>query len=103
MAYDVLAESVALIEGRRVEPVRRLTRRRRFAAMAVDVSGDVAATMFARRGVGCVCQEIHVLRRRNGEWEWLGGGGGTGGHDDFLADRPMVLPNFPGPGGALGT
>jgi hypothetical protein len=101
VAYDALEESVALIEGRRVEPVRRLTRRRRFAAMAVDISGDAAVTMFARRGVGCVWQEIHVLGRRNGQWEWLGSGGGTAAEHDLLADRPMVLPSFLRPGGTL--
>lgn len=79
MAYDVLAESVALIESRRLEPVRRLTRRRRFAAMAVDVAGDVAGTMFARRGVGCIWQETHVLALRDGQWTWLGGAGATRG------------------------
>lgn len=95
MAYDRLTESVLLIEGRRLDPVRRLSRRRRFAAMAVDVSDDLAATMFARRGVGCIWKETHVLARGDREWKWIGGGGGTGDDDDFLADRPLVLPNFP--------
>src|SRR6201994_3485635 len=77
MAYDVVQESVALIEVGHAEPVRSLTRRRRFAAMAVDVSDDVAVTMFARRGVGCVQQETHVLALRAGAWTWLRGGGGS--------------------------
>jgi hypothetical protein len=81
VAYDVLAESVALIDAGGVEPVLRLTRRRRFGAMAVDVAGDVAVTMFARRGVGCIWKEIHVLALRDGEWKWLGGGGSDGDHD----------------------
>jgi len=85
VAYDALAESVALIESRRLEPVRRLSRRRRFAAMAVDVVGDVAASMFARRGVGCIWQETHVLALRDGQWALLGGGGGTG-NEDLLTD-----------------
>jgi hypothetical protein len=92
VAYDRLAESVALIEGRRIEPVRRLSRRRRFAAMAVDVSGDLAVTMFARRSVGCISKETHLLARRDGEWEVLGGGGSSGhDDDDLLADRPSEL------------
>ena len=65
MAYDIVQESVALIEAGRAEPVRSLTRRRRFAAMALDVSDDLAAAMFARRGVGCVHQEVHTLALRN--------------------------------------
>lgn len=94
VAYDVLKESVALIESGRAQPVRRLSRRRRFAAMAVDVSGDVAASMFARRGVGCVQQEIHVLALRDGAWAWLGGGGASS-DEQLLADRPAELPESP--------
>lgn len=86
-------ESLALIESRRVEPVRRLTRRRRFAAMALDVVGDTAASMFARRGVGCIWQETHVLALRDGQWTRLGGGGLTS-DADLLADRPAVLPDY---------
>jgi hypothetical protein len=95
VAYDVSAESSALIEAGRVERVPRLSRRRRFAAMAVDVSGDIAVSMFARRGVSCVWQDIHVLALREGVWRHLGGGAGTAGQD-LLADRPAVLPVFGG-------
>ncbi len=64
--------------------------------MAVDVNGDVAVTVFARRGVGCVWQEIHVLALRNGTWQCLGGGGGSWDNDDeLLADRPDELPMPP--------
>jgi hypothetical protein len=43
MAYDILAESRRLIiEGPPAQQVR-LSRRRRFAALAVDVDGDIAA------------------------------------------------------------
>ena len=91
MAYDALRESVRLIESRRPEPVLRLSRRRRFAAMAVDVADDVAVTLFARRGVGCVWSETHVLVRRHGSWHLLGGGGGPG-DGDLLAHRPAQLP-----------
>jgi hypothetical protein len=91
VAYDALAESVAPIEPRRLEPVRRLSRRRRFAAMAFDVAGDVAASMFARRVVGCIWQETHVLALRDGQWALLGGRGASS-NEDLLADRPAVLP-----------
>jgi hypothetical protein len=93
VAYDVLTESLALIESRRVEPVRRLSRRRRFAAMALDVAGDTAVSMFARRGVGCIWQETHVFALRDGQWARLGGGGVTR-DADLLADRPPVLPDY---------
>jgi len=52
---------VALIEAGRAEPVRTLSRRRRFAAMAVDVAGDVAVTMFAR-------QALTAFSRRSTFW-----------------------------------
>ncbi|MGY1843184.1 hypothetical protein [Modestobacter sp. SYSU DS0875] len=87
MAYDVLAESVALLEHGLPEAPPRLSRRRRFAPLAVDVDGDVACTMFARRSVGFVAQETWALARRGQEWVVLGGGGG-GFEDDDLADRP---------------
>lgn len=90
MAYDVVQESVALIEAGRAEPVRSLTRRRRFTAMAVDVSDDVAATMFARRGVHCLHQEVHHLALREDRWAWLGGGGAST-DERLLADRPAAL------------
>ncbi|MEO6859308.1 MAG: hypothetical protein ABI323_12115 [Solirubrobacteraceae bacterium] len=93
MAYDALAVSVALIESRHLDPVRRLTRRRRFAAMGVDVAGDMAVSMFARRGVGCIWQETHVLALREGLCALLGGGGATS-DEDLLADRPAVLPDY---------
>lgn len=87
----MLAESVRLIESRHVEAVSRLSRRRRFAPMGVDVVGDVAVTMFARRGVGCSLSETYVLSSRDGQWRMLGGGSGTEG-DDLLADRPAHFP-----------
>jgi hypothetical protein len=91
VAYDVLRESVALIQAAGAEPVRRLSRRRRFAAMAVDVSGDMAVTLFARRGVGNIQQDTHVLVLRDGVWTLLGGGGGSA-DERLLADRPATLP-----------
>jgi hypothetical protein len=93
LCFDALGESLALIESRRLEPVHRLSRRRRFAAMAVDVAGDMAACMFARRGVGCIWQETYVLALRDGQRALLGGGG-TSSDADLLADRPAVLPGY---------
>jgi hypothetical protein len=87
VAYDRLAESVRLIEHGVPEAPARLSRRRRFAALAVDVDGDVACTLFVVRGPGHVRQEFHVLVRRSGTWTVLGGGGG-GSETDGLADRP---------------
>lgn len=93
MAYDAAAESVRMIESRDVEPVLRLSRRRRFAPMAFDVAGQVAVTMFARRGVGRVWCDTHILSRRGGHWQMLGGGSRSE-DDDLLAVRPAQLPEF---------
>ena len=103
MAFDVYAESLRLIESRHVEPVPRLSRRRRFAPMGVDVVGDVAVTMFARRGVGCSLSETYVLSRRDGHWRLLGGGSDAE-RNDLLADWPAWLPEEPahGPGDHTG-
>ena len=95
MAYDAFAESVRLIESGHAQPVFRLSRRRRFAPMAVDVAGDKAVTLFARRGVGCVLSEAWVLAKRGTSWNMLGGGGGTA-EDDFLAPRPARLTQYEG-------
>jgi len=86
VAYDRLAESVRLIECGLPEAPPRLSRRRRFAALAVDVDGDVACTLFVVRGAGHFRQEAHVLVRRSGTWTMLGGGG-AGSETDGLADR----------------
>lgn len=59
--------------------------------MAVDVAGDVAVTLFARRGVGCVLSETWVLSERGASWHLLGGGGASA-EDDLLAPRPTRLP-----------
>lgn len=90
MAYDALAESLRLLESRELAPVTRLSRRRRHVAMAVDVADDIAVTMFVRRSVGCIVEEIHVLARHAGEWFLLGGGGGPAA-DDALEYRPAEL------------
>ncbi len=94
MSYDALAESILLVGTRQPRPVPRLSRRRRFAAMAVDVAGDIAATMFLRRSVGCDVQETWVLTLREDQWCMLGGGGGTVDHNaGLLADRPETIPD----------
>ena len=87
MAYDPLVESLRLLEHGLPEAPPRLSRRRRFAALAVDVDGDVACTLFAVRGPGHIRHETHVLTRRDGTWTLLGGGGG-GRDTDGLTDRP---------------
>jgi len=95
VAYDAFAESVRLIQSEHLEPVFRLSRRRRFAPMAVDVADDVAVTLFARRGVGCVLSETWVLAKRGASWHMLGGGSGSA-DDDLLAPRPARLPDYLG-------
>lgn len=95
MAYDALTESLRLIESGEVPPVvSRLSRRRRHAAIAVDLAGDIAVTVFVRRSVGCNVEETHVLARHGGEWYLLGGGGGPAA-DDALEDRPDELSQEP--------
>lgn len=87
MAYDASAESIRLIESRfDVDPVR-LSRRRRFAAVAYDVRDDVAATLFVRRGHGTFWHEVHTRAYQDRRWRHLGGGG-HGADEDGLADRP---------------
>ncbi|MEU1885479.1 hypothetical protein [Micromonospora sp. WMMD987] len=78
MAYDALAESLRLITSGMPDGPVRLSRRRRFAPVAVDVDGDVAATRFLRRGVGCHWDETHLLAvDDHGVWRMLGGGGSS--------------------------
>lgn len=86
MPYDATEESIRLIENGLPEVPDRLSRRRRFAPLAVDVDGDIAVTMFARRGVnGDVWTEHWVLCLFPDGWRCLGGGGS--GTNDLLADR----------------
>jgi hypothetical protein len=105
VAYDILGESLRLIlDGPPDGPVR-LSRRRRFAAVAVDVSEDVACTRFVRRGVGCFWDDTHHLARDGDGWKLLGGGSGsTGGPwstDEFEQARyrlPAGCVTAPGHG-----
>lgn len=75
MAYDPLEESIRLINGEPVAGAEKLTRRRRFLPVAVDVDGDIAVTMFLRRAHGGAAWEQHVLRATKSRWSVLGGAG----------------------------
>lgn len=79
MSYDRLAESVRLLEGEPPASDARLSRRVRFVPLAADRDGDVAATMFLRRGVSGVPElDVHSLELYDGRWRMLGGAGGPG-------------------------
>lgn len=79
MSYDALAESLRLLEGGAPESEARLSRRVRFVPLAADRDGDVAATMFLRRGVSGVPElDVHSLELYDGRWRMLGGSGGPG-------------------------
>lgn len=75
VAYDRLAESIRLINGGPVVGAEKLTRRRRFLPVAVDVDGDIAVTVFLRRTHGGAEWEEHVLAATGSRWSVLGGGG----------------------------
>ncbi|WP_214055577.1 hypothetical protein [Nocardioides aquaticus] len=75
MTYDELGESIRLIEGVPVAGRERLTRRRRFLPVAVDVDHDVAVTIFLRRAHGGAEFQEHTLARTGEGWRRLGGGG----------------------------
>jgi hypothetical protein len=77
--YDALAESVQLLEGAPLPRAARLSRRVRFVPLAVDRDGDVAATMFLRRGVsGVPLLDVHTLDLTGAGWRLLGGSSGSG-------------------------
>lgn len=87
MNYDALAESVRLLEGGTPSSSTRLSRRVRFLPLAVDRDGDVAATMFLRRGVSGVPElDVHILELTEAGWHGLGGGSGPA--DDATEPRP---------------
>lgn len=77
--YDRLAESLRLLEGAPPASEARLSRRVRWLPLAVDREGDVAATMFLRRGVSGIAEiDVHSLELHDGRWRMLGGSGGPG-------------------------
>lgn len=79
MHYDVLAESVRLLDGAAPAQSTRLSRRVRFLPLASDRDGDVAATMFLRRGVSGIPElDVHTLELTSHGWRVLGGGSGPG-------------------------
>lgn len=82
-----LADCVQVIEHGLPDPPPRLSRRVRLVPVSVDVDGDTAAVVFARRGVsGRPEVDVRLLTRQRGDWRLHGGGGG--GPDDPLAPRP---------------
>lgn len=90
MSYDAWEESTRLIEHGLPDVPDRLSRRRRFVPLAVDVDGDVAVTMFVRRGVnGEPWRDDWTLCRSQHGWRLLGGGSGNG-MDNPLRDRPSA-------------
>lgn len=63
---------------------------RRDAALAVDVHGDLACTVFMHRyNSGELDQRIDVLTRRGGRWAAVGDHRSTA-NDDRLSDRPVA-------------
>lgn len=90
MAYDRLVESQKLIADGVPDTLFRLSRRRRFIPLAVDVDGDVAAKLFVRRGVnGNPHLEVWTLEQQRGDWVVLGGGGGDG-YDELFEPRAAM-------------
>ena len=90
MSYDARTESLRLLQGEAPANHARLSRRVRHLALAVDRDGDVAATMFLRRGIsGAPMLEVHTFEQSSDGWRLLGGGGG-GPRDDLRAPRPRL-------------
>ena len=90
MAYDPLLESLRLIDSGMASTPLRLSRRRRFIPLAVDVDDDVAVTVFLRRGAGQDSLEGHLLTRQSGTWRLHGGGGGSQSLDDLVRQRSVT-------------
>lgn len=84
------SDQVALIEDGLVEDPPWLSRRRRHAALAVTVDGDLACTVVMHRhNSGALEQRIQVLSRRDGTWVSVGDHR-SNVDDDQLSDRPAA-------------
>jgi hypothetical protein len=89
VSYDALVESVKLLDGAPPGRTARLSRRVRHVPLAVDRDGDVAVTMFLRRGVsGAPLLDVHSLELAHGGWRSIGGGGGPG--YEAMEPRPRL-------------
>lgn len=88
MAYDELGESIRLIDGAPVAGRNRLTRRRRFLPVAVDIDQDVAVTVFLRRAHGGAEWQEHTMSCTAQGWRILGGGGWGVDSLDVLTSVP---------------
>jgi hypothetical protein len=89
VSYDALAESLRLLEGASLPHAARLSRRIRHVPLAVDRDGDVAVTMFLRRGVsGFPLLDVNALELTDSGWRVLAGGGGPG--DGATAARRRI-------------
>lgn len=91
MAYDEVAESIALIKAGRCDVAVPPSRRRRWVPLGMDVQGPLAATCFVRRGIdGQPATDLWVLTRARGGWELIGGSL-TNQDWTFLQARPHAL------------
>lgn len=76
MRYGHVEQSVRLLDGAPPAAEAKLSRRKRYAALASDRDGDVAAALFLRRGVnGEPRLDVHHLEKKGSSWRLLGGGG----------------------------
>lgn len=89
VVYDPLLESVRLIDSGLPTMPPRLSRRRRFIPLAVDVDDDAAVTVFLRRGAGADCLDGHLLTRESGTWR-VESSGSAGQTLDELVRRRSV-------------
>lgn len=91
VVIDPVPESVRLMErGLSADPPW-LSRRRRHVALAVDVNGPLACTVFMHRyNSGQLERRVHVFTRRDGVWRSAGGEHRSAVAEDGLSDRPRA-------------
>lgn len=96
MWEEIEAECLRTIERGQVDETIRLSRRHRWKPLALDVHGDVAVVVVARRGkrAGGSIQGIPFHRRAD-EWVCVGSPGVVAGS----ADDRFLPPRGPGCGG----